>query len=305
MNVSVVIPSYGRPSQLRTCITACVDQSPRPIEIIVCLRRCDHQSEAVVAGFGTAPVPVRTALVDDPGHIPPLISGLCVASGDVVAFLDDDAVPRPGWVVSMLELLARGAIAVGGPVVNHPPSQRHRRHLRYGRVSWYGGLVRNAEIAETTSPRRVDFLFGGNAAYRRTLLQGVGFDMELNTGAAINYEADVGLSMGRLGEIVFTPTMIVDHYPAPRRSAPDREDRERYMGDYTRNLYYIAAKHHGPARRVLFRTYMAVVGQAASPGWIRDLARAVGGGTSVGTSRALVARSRAQGWAAGVKARRS
>ena len=46
--------------------------------------------------------------------------GIKLASGEIVAFIDDDAYPDPGWLDALVRAFEWGEVAAaGGPVVGH------------------------------------------------------------------------------------------------------------------------------------------------------------------------------------------
>jgi len=144
---------------------------------------------------------------------------------------------------------------------------------------------------------------GGNVAYRHADLERVGIDLGLNRGAAVGYEADLALGLRRRGRVLFDPKLVMDHYPAERIGAPDRDDQETGIADYTYNLFYIAAKHFSVTERAVFRAYMAALGQRPSPGLLRVSSISVSAGIPVGRLIGLVRDARRGGTSSGRDAR--
>ncbi len=93
MKVSVIIPSYRRPDYLKRCINALLNQSISPYEIIVVLREEDEESKMVVSEFKNSLI--KTAFVREAGVLIAMNKGLEEATGDIIAFTDDDAEPFP------------------------------------------------------------------------------------------------------------------------------------------------------------------------------------------------------------------
>src|SRR6516165_9985602 len=100
--VSVVVPTWRRAAWLNVCVRAVLQQCPG--ELLVVGRAVDSEAQNVVhqAGRRTSRTVVRWLEVDRPGHVAPVQVGLSVATGEYVAFLDDDAVPEPGWLESLI-----------------------------------------------------------------------------------------------------------------------------------------------------------------------------------------------------------
>lgn len=97
-------------------------------------------------------------------------SGVAAAAGDVVAFLDDDAVARPDWLEHLLAPYAEPQVAgVGGAIepawdVRRPRSFPEEFHWVVG-CTWRG-------MPTTQAPVRN--LIGANMSFRRELLLAVG-----------------------------------------------------------------------------------------------------------------------------------
>jgi GT2 family glycosyltransferase len=316
------VPSYGRPETLRDCLDACLGLDPAPVELLVALRLEDVASRKTVARLGASAdrgPSVRVVDVERPGHLPPLAVGIAACSTDLIAIIDDDAVPRAGWTGAILNAFSLPQIvAVTGPVVDDTVVRRHSSLLRpswngrrpaFGRPevgrTWYGAFRRLPEIGETRGAERAGTLAGGNMAGRTAHLRAVGIDLDLNRGAAVNYEADLALGLQRRGVVAFIPDMIVDHHPAPRAAGPARDELGLYMRDYTHNLHYVAAKHLSLGRLTTFCAYMAIVGQGVSPGVLRLSAAARRTGEPIGRLGRDLGDARRAGFAGGLRARRA
>jgi glycosyltransferase involved in cell wall biosynthesis len=79
-----------------------------------------------------APFPVRYVHEPAPGVANARNAALAAASGEMIAFLDDDEEAAPGWLAALVEAQARyGADVVFGPVQARAPERivRHREYL--------------------------------------------------------------------------------------------------------------------------------------------------------------------------------
>jgi GT2 family glycosyltransferase len=251
--------------------------------------------------------------VHQPGHLPPLVAALRVCETDVFAILDDDAVPRSGWLDTIRSAFADPTLmAITGPVIDHvacigpdpdlPLLERHRGRTWYrafASMTWHGGAA--LPVGSRVFP--IEHLSGGNVAFRREALDHVGFDLSMNRGAAIGYEADLALGLGKLGRVCFDTRLVVDHYPASRRGAPDRADALIAVRHSTRNLYYLAGKHFRLGELVVFLPVMWLVGQSVSPGALRWRVQARSLGLSPWRLAACVGADCLRGLVQGMKAR--
>jgi GT2 family glycosyltransferase len=151
--------------------------------------------------------------------------GVAAAAGEVVAFIDDDALPvAPDWLAGLVAVLDADARlgAVGGPVlVGDDDVWEFEGRL----VSPYGELRTPFESTAPDANGAPWFpaVQGNNCAFRRDALLAIGgFD------EAFTYhfdETDVCARLARLDRpAAFAPRSIVRHYRAPgraRRSAYD------------------------------------------------------------------------------------
>src|SRR6266567_1932929 len=104
MKLSVAIPSYRRPVDLRRALEALTRQD-RPVdEVIVVARKDDVETHAVVHEFMCL-LPVGLQLVDRPGVVEAYNRALDVATGDVISFVDDDAAPHADWAGKIVQTL--------------------------------------------------------------------------------------------------------------------------------------------------------------------------------------------------------
>ena len=167
--VSVVICAYTeqRWDDLCRAITSLHGQGVPPLEVIVAV---DHNSALLRRVRAVFPNVVAVANVARQGLSGARNSGAAVARGDVVAFLDDDAVAEPDW----LERLLRGyrdprVIAVGGAV--EPEWVGGRPRSFPDEFAWVVGCTYKG-MPERTSPVRN--LIGANMSYRREALRALG-----------------------------------------------------------------------------------------------------------------------------------
>jgi glucosyl-dolichyl phosphate glucuronosyltransferase len=97
-------------------------------------------------------------------------TGIAMARGDIVAFLDDDAVADANWLKFFVDPYSDRAVAgVGGLTL---PS------WAAGQPSWFPAefywVVGCSYVGLPTSPAPVRNLFGGNASFRRGIFDTVG-----------------------------------------------------------------------------------------------------------------------------------
>jgi cellulose synthase/poly-beta-1,6-N-acetylglucosamine synthase-like glycosyltransferase len=281
--LSVVVPTYRRPADLERCLAA-LDAQARPAdEIIVVARADDHATHAFLGtrppGPGTHNL--RVAPVTQPGVIAAYNRGLETACGEIVCFTDDDAAPHPDWTRRLGDAFAQdhtlGGIG-GRDIVHERGSVLTGAAPNVGLLRWYGRPIGNHHIGSGPL-RRVQVLKAVNMAFRRDAVQGVRFDERLlGSGAQVHCEMQFSLDVvSRAWKLMYDPTILVDHFPAPRGDEDQRYVFNRtafYNASY--NLRLIMRDHLSPAGRVAFVFYATLIGTRADPGLGRALTLAFG-----------------------------
>jgi GT2 family glycosyltransferase len=268
--LSLVIPTYRRPEELRNCLAGVASQTRAPDEVIVVRRVNDVDAAAVLS---EADVPVRETTVDVPGVVAALRAGVEASSGDVVAFIDDDAVPRSDWI----ERLQAHYVAdrdgrlggVGGRDVIHGEADGRSVRERHdvGVLRWWGRLVGNHHLG-AGPPRPVDVLKGCNCSFRRPALSlPVGLR---GTGAVVAHDLATSLRARSDGYcLLYDPALIVDHYRGWRPAGDGRVSSSKEQAlDGTYNTAYAICSVI-PGRRYQRAFYCLLVGDVATPGLLR------------------------------------
>lgn len=267
-SVSVVVPTYGRPDSLRTCLDALADQATPADEVIVVCRADDGETRATLGREN--PCGARLVTVNRTGTTCAVAAGARAATSEVIAFTDDDAAPRRDWVLRLVEAFATDPrlAALGGPDCLHPANNDVPSPI-VGRVGGWGKLVGNHH--RPAGPcREVHVLKGVNMAFRRDALS---LPAGLRGGQTQpHYEVAMSLAAASEGRrVIFDPELVVDHWPQPRGLGEDRSrPNGRFVGDAAYNLVgcLLAARPELAARRAL---YGLLVGDRSAPGVARGL----------------------------------
>jgi succinoglycan biosynthesis protein ExoM len=123
-NVSIVIPTFRRTAmlvgllaELSAQIKACVGDEAATVEVIVA-DNCPSASARQACEAARVSIPRLVYVqVETAGVVHARNAGVDAAAGAYVIFLDDDEVPRPGWLASWLAQAAKGTRAAFGPIV--------------------------------------------------------------------------------------------------------------------------------------------------------------------------------------------
>jgi len=115
VKVSVVIVTYRRAWALRHCLEGLAKQTLKPDEVVVVLKPSGDGSEEVLHKY-MSKLPIKVVIQRE-GNAPKAYTlGVKNASGDIVLFIDDDAVAHEEWVERYVKLfnMLKDAGGVGG-----------------------------------------------------------------------------------------------------------------------------------------------------------------------------------------------
>lgn len=219
--LSAIVPTRDRPELLRDCLeTLSRQEAPQgAIEVVVVDDGSASDLRPLVEDSSSSRVPVRYAHQPPSGLNVARNLGASVASGEVLAYLDDDTLVSSGWASALLEAFDRtGPDAVAG---------RLELRLEGTAPSWLTGHLRSflTELDLDAPPGPLPpgrLPFGANCAVTREAFERVGWfraglDRE---GASLLSNGDVEF-FERLraagGEILWWPDAHVLHrVPADR-----------------------------------------------------------------------------------------
>ena len=221
---SVIVCTYNRCESLRTTLEALAAQTLQAglaMEVVVVDNNSRDQTPQVVQEAAVRnPWPVRYVVEPQQGLSYARNRGIGEAAGEVVAFTDDDALPEPGWVRTLVQAMTQHrADAAGGKILPRwlatPPAWLTDGMLRQELWDTLALLDHGPEIvmADGTS---LNVLYGANMAFRKSVFQELGgFRTDLGRrGAQLSGGDDTDI-VGRLlkagKRIVYTPNATVHH----------------------------------------------------------------------------------------------
>jgi glycosyltransferase involved in cell wall biosynthesis/GT2 family glycosyltransferase len=188
--VSVVVSTYNRAAGLRTTLEGLRHQTYPDFEVVVVNGPSTDDTGAVLAEYGDR---VRAGECPEQSLTRSRNVGISIASGDVVAFIDDDAIPEPTWVADIVSGYEDASIGgVGGIVYDHTGV---RLQYRYSVCSRIGEPRWDVEppLDRYLDPGSDPFLYlqGTNQSFRRRQLAEVGGFNE----ALVHYFDDCEIAM--------------------------------------------------------------------------------------------------------------
>lgn len=177
--ISIIINTDGRAASLKCVVDALVLQSFSAFELCIVYGPTDDgtaQFAQELATNGIAKVaacPVRNLSVSRN-------LGLDLAAGDLVAFIDDDAIPEPIWLEQLAKAFENPDVAGSNGLVFHPDGRRTQ--FRYSTCDRFGETRHEEEPDYSGAyPMSASFphVMGCNCIFRREALLGIGgFDEE-------------------------------------------------------------------------------------------------------------------------------
>lgn len=212
--ITVIVCTRDRAQDLDVCLTALTAQTYAPAEVIVVDNAPRDDSTREVVGRHGA----RHVVEHRPGLDWARNAGLRAARGSIVAYVDDDARPAPGWLAAIADTFAWGGVdAVTGLVV--PAELETRAQHLFENV--YGGMGKGFEtILHSRRGRSLTFEphrygAGCNMAFRCDALRTLGgFDPALETGTLAGGGGDLDVFQRVIeedGTIVYRPEATVTH----------------------------------------------------------------------------------------------
>ena len=238
--VSVIVVSHGRPALLTRCLTGLAQLTHPNFEVIVV---ADPEGAEAVRATG---LPVKLSEFDELNISAARNRGLTLASGDLVAFIDDDSVPEPSWLDHLTVPFDDPRVVAAGGYV------RGRNGISF---QWRANTV---DALGTPTPLTLEGnapqLFtaklghgikteGTNSAFRRDVLAKMGgFDPGFRFYLD---ETDVNLRLsGRVTAIVPLAQVHHGYAPSVRRGA-DRMPRSLHEVGASSALFL---RKHAPER---------------------------------------------------------
>lgn len=169
LSVSVVICAHTEERWDDTLAAAAsvLTQSHTAKELIVVVDHSPHLYERLKSALPDATV---TESREARGLSGARNTGVALAAGEIVAFLDDDAAAEPGWLQGLVEAYSDPAVVgVGGLTL--PKWDGGRPSWFPGEFDWVVGCSYLGMSAHRTPVRN---LLGANASFRREIFAGVG-----------------------------------------------------------------------------------------------------------------------------------
>lgn len=220
-SVSVVIPSRERPAELARCLRGVAQLDHDRFEVVLVSDRAGQEvAEALGLAGRIKMVPFADENVSAARN-----AGVSAAAGEIVAFVDDDAVPEPRWLEHLAGAIERlGADAAAGYVRGRNGISFQSRAVAVTALGVDVALRVPGDAARLVAPPAGCAIktVGTNCAFRRSVLVALGgFDPGFSF---FMDETDLDLRLAaRGGRVAVVPLAEVHHGFAPSRRR--RRDR--------------------------------------------------------------------------------
>ncbi|HKT03731.1 MAG TPA: glycosyltransferase family 2 protein [Rugosimonospora sp.] len=220
-SVSVVICAYteDRWPQLCGAVESLHGQVPAPAEVLLVIDHNDPLRARAARAFPGCRVLANRG---PRGLSGARNTGVAVASGDIVAFLDDDATARDGWLAGMLRWFADpDIVGVSGRV--EPVWPRRRPAWFPAEFDWVVGCSYTG-LPERPAPVRNPI--GSSMSFRRVAMRSIdGFRDGVGRTGTVPLgceETEFAIRLGRAypgRRVIYDPGILADHWVSPDRAA--------------------------------------------------------------------------------------
>jgi len=216
VGASIVVCTRNRADRLGECLAHLADQvGAGDHEVVVVDNGSTDGTDGMVRAWAAADPERRRHLRESVAGLSRARNrGVVAARGEVVLFIDDDALAPRGWVAAHLAAYARDAavVGVGGPVALRWPDGRPR-WLAPRLEHWFSALDHGDDAVAWPTPHGP---YGTNMSVRRTTLDEVGvFDTRLGRRGRSLVSSEEGDLFARVqaagGTLAYEPAALVLH----------------------------------------------------------------------------------------------
>jgi len=215
MQVSVVVCTYAmeRYDAFSEAVESVLAQTYEPLEVVLIVDGNPDVYDRVQEDFGGIENVLTHCNDENRGISYSRTKGAELASGDVVAMIDDDAVAREDWIERLVAVYEdTDAVAVGGDV--RPDWQTDRPDFFPAEFYWLVGCVEPGFAADGEEIRNG---YGSNISFRRDVfLDAGGYDTHTGRRGDKHIQAHEAPVCIRIREltgqgVIYTDDAVVDH----------------------------------------------------------------------------------------------
>jgi glycosyltransferase involved in cell wall biosynthesis len=223
--ITIIVPTKNRADALFKLLDSirrlCEVDTLRPEVIVANNGSEDDTLQSVEAATPSFPTSLRVITVTRPGKSAAINEALKEASGDVMAFLDDDVTVEKSWLTAVNDFFRAGEYEVGQGIIRLPAPEKDEPEI-VKLIERYRTIPR---LEYKRNFKTIRSLNGANFFARREVFDRVGgFDERLGPGASgTSEDVDFARRLGKANiAIGYVPQVIVYH----------RIDRSRLTEEY-------------------------------------------------------------------------
>jgi GT2 family glycosyltransferase len=277
--IQIIIPSYGRPADLRRCLVALQKQTMPDFEILCVCRIDDARTRKSLLEFQSQDHRIKEVIVESPGLVAAMNAGLRQAQAPFVTFTDDDSEAPSHWLATILAHFnshpecgvvgGQDRLQLEDEAVRNPDPVE-----KVGTYSWTGKFHATHHCPIQKDFVKASILKGVNMTYRSDLIRGMKIGAGLKgSGAQVGSEQSLASRVLRQGkELHFVRDAWLIHYSAPRTENDDRLNMaSQFALDTSYNYAYIFLRYQPLILAAVWLTRQALVGSKLIPGILRVL----------------------------------
>ncbi len=296
MKLSLIIATYNRSQSLMRTLRSVAEQTFDSTEwecIVVDNHSTDDTKEQVADFCKLCPtLNIRYIFESNQGLSAARNSGLATASGEVVAFVDDDETLESSFIGSYIDFFATqaDAMAAGGGVIARYDKERPAWMSPYTEQMIANPIDLGSRVRSFPASR---IPAGGNMAFRRSLFDHIEpFNTQLGrcgTSLIGGEESELFERIRSMGcTLYYVPNAAIYHHIAPEKVTDDYFDRlafnvgrsQRYRAELNNAVTMLHIKEHIKwlATEVIALTY-TLCGKPLQASYLRRMRRGIGRGT--------------------------
>jgi len=203
--ISIVIATYNRPDMILNCIRSLnnllIPDGKIEIVIVNDGSSVEYDLDAIQR---TSRFPINYVVKDHSGICATKNKGIENSKGEFIAFLDDDMIPSPLWIVQLMSGFKNDQIAgVGSTNLTYPEDNQYTQYIDYRELARKAFRDKSGEILNVLT---------GSACIRKDVLVSVGGFNTRQSELGVNFGGDdvdltwrirnAGYSLGHVNEAI-------------------------------------------------------------------------------------------------------
>lgn len=241
MLVSIIIITFNRKKILKRCINSLLTQTYQgKKELIIIDDGSTDGTKNQIIKLQKKYKNIKYFFQENKGFASARNLGLKKAKGDIIAFTDDDCVPKEDWLERIVQKHKEypGCAAIGGAILNPLNSNLAWANHILNFSSWYPlGKTRFVKDIPTT-----------NISYKKKFIKNMYFDESLGR---LNYEESLFNFnlIKKKHKILFEPAIQVEHYREIKGYQEFLNLQQRYGKAFLKQGYIV----HGFTGKILIK----------------------------------------------------